>query len=326
MMRGMTRRNWAPIIERAAQLVNGYSYLITLRQLHYLLVAESSGVELDDGTWFISRYRNNGDDYDRLSELTAQARRDGWFPSLLDQTRSIDVAPNWASPSDALRAIAQQYRRDRTEGQEWCVVLGGEKATLLAQLRGWFRNLGIPIVLLRGYGSQTYLDDVAEMVTDDGRPAVLIYAGDLDASGYDILRDFIERCPVFDETEHIATRPEHIARFGLPINQGKGQDSRARSFRDEFSDLADYADRQVADPEAREWVVQRSPARPGHPSIILPNVVQIETEAIPPDDLRALYQGAIDQYWDTPTYEAMLEDEQIERDRLIELADDEEAA
>jgi hypothetical protein len=38
--------------------------------------------------------------------------------------------------------------------------LAGEKATLLAQLAAWFDPLGAPIVLLRGYGSQTYLDNV----------------------------------------------------------------------------------------------------------------------------------------------------------------------
>ena len=37
------RRSWPPIIERAAEIVNSYAYLITLRQLHYLLVSIAVG-------------------------------------------------------------------------------------------------------------------------------------------------------------------------------------------------------------------------------------------------------------------------------------------
>ena len=77
-------------------------------------------------------------------------------------------------------------------------MLGGEKATLLVQLESWFMDLGFPIVLLKGYGSQTYLDDVAERIRDDCRDVVLTSAGDFDASGKDILRDFVNAVPVSD--------------------------------------------------------------------------------------------------------------------------------
>lgn len=302
----MANRSWAPIIERAAQIVRSYtSYLITLRQLHYLLVAEGAG-----------GYRNTGKDYDRLSELTAEARRTAGFPKLIDQTREIHRLQTWARPQSAVTWTANRYRLDRTQGQGFYIVLGGEKATLLAQLAGWFDPLGIPIVLLRGYGSQSYIDNVAMMVRDAKRyrkvPSVLIYAGDLDASGYDILRDFTERCPVFDFVEHIAVEPTQIATFALPINQGKGDDSRAKDFRATFPDLARYADTQVS---SGTWPVQRSKG-----GVLLPNVVQIEAEAIAPDDLRALYDTTIDLYWDQPTYDAVVEQEAKEREYLVRMA------
>jgi hypothetical protein len=88
----------------------------------------------------------------------------------------------------------------------------------------------VPIVLTRGYGSQTYLDDIASMVYRDGRDAVLIYAGDLDPSGEDILRDLEGRCAVFDKVEHIAVLPGQIDELGLPVNAGKSTDSRAAGF------------------------------------------------------------------------------------------------
>ena len=80
-------------------------------------------------------------------------------------------------PSRAGEVDRLQYRVDRTEGQEYQVArLGVEKATLVAQLRSWFGDLGLPVVALRGYGSQTYCDDIAADVLTDGRPAALIYA------------------------------------------------------------------------------------------------------------------------------------------------------
>jgi hypothetical protein len=297
-----TRRSWPPIIEAARQIVLSYSYLITLRQLHYLLVSVAIG-----------GYRNHDDDYGRLSELTAQARRDGTFPDLLDQTRTVHLLDSWTSPKAALADLATWYRRDRTEGQDWCVILGGEKATLLAQLAQWFEDLGIPIVLLRGFGSQSYCDDVAEMVRRDGRPAVLIYAGDFDASGVDILRDFLARCPVFDKVEHIAVTPTQIRPMGLLVNQGKGEDSRADRFRRLHPTWARYADQQVA---SGAWPQQYSKATRTRPRRLLPNVVQVEAEAIPPQTLQALYQAALDRFWDVSTYEAVLVTEKAERQRL----------
>jgi hypothetical protein len=270
-------RPWVDILARAVRVVAEYPYLITLRQLHYRLVM-TAGLG----------YANTLGDYKQLSSRTAQKRRAGTFPALLDQTRQIHQTPHWTSPRSALQALAGQYRLDRSEGQEHLIVIAGEKATLLAQLHNWFSDLGLPIVLTRGYGSQTYLDDVAAMAWRDGRPAVLIYAGDLDPSGEDILRDFTERCDVFDKVERIAVLPSQIADLGLAVNAGKASDSRAGRF--------------VAD----------------HPEL---GLVQVEVEAIPPDTLRDLYQTALDDWFDVAIYDEVIEREEAQRARIAEIAD-----
>jgi hypothetical protein len=267
-------RAWDVILRQALPIVASYPYSITLRQLHYRLVSDPN-VE----------YRNTLSDYTILSRTSAVARRDGWFPALLDQTREIHRAPSWASPLAAMASLARQYRRDRTKDQPNYVVLGGEKATLLAQLRAWFGDLGVPFVLLRGYSSQTYVDDVADMVLEDGRPAVLIYAGDFDPSGEDILRDFRERCDVFGAVEHIAVAPSQIAQFSLVPNPGKVKDTRAKGFTERHGAL-----------------------------------IQVEVEAINPSDLQTLYQDALDQWWDQEAYEAVRVLEEDDRKRLVSAA------
>jgi hypothetical protein len=295
-------RNWErEVLPKARLIVGGYTYLITLRQLHYLLVSDPT-----------VPYSNTITDYTTLSRVTAEGRREGTFPTLLDQTRQIHRTAYWDSPMDAVASLTRQYRRDRTNGQDHLIVLGGEKATLLAQLRSWFQPRGFPIVLLRGYGSQTYVDDVAEMVGDDGRPAVLIYAGDFDPSGEDIQRDFLARCDVFDEVEHIAVNASDIARFGLTVNEGKPEDTRTIAFVDRHRQLHDRCRlgyRKLATIHKR-----------GKPAVDMPTPMQVEVEAIDPNDLRNLYGAAIDQWWDRATYEAVLRRETVDRRRLESLA------
>ena len=127
--------------------------------------------------------------YKHLSSWTAEARRRGTFPDLVDATRSISRPRSFESPADAREWLAKIYRRDRTEGQEKTLYLGVEKQGLVALLQSWYWHLGVGIVALKGYGSQTYLDEIGEDVERQGRPAVMLYAGDFDPTGEDIERD-----------------------------------------------------------------------------------------------------------------------------------------
>jgi hypothetical protein len=290
----MTRREWAPILDVARGIVESYSYRITLRQLHYRLVM-TAGLG----------YANALGDYKQLSSLTAEGRRGGTFPALLDQTHTIEGGGGFLSPTEALSWLAARYTRLRDEGQQWLVVLGGEKATLLAQLRQWFGPLGVRIVLLRGYGSQTYVDDVAAMVDDDVRPAVLVYAGDFDASGEDILRDFLDRCPVFSKVERVAVNAEQLDALALVVNPGKPEDARADAFIARHADLHDTHD------FGRDRLGRRIP-------------VQVEVEAIAPTCCAASTRTRSMATGDASVYDSVLVEERVERGRLTALAERED--
>ena len=111
------------------------------------------------------------------------------------------------------------YRRDRTEGQESTIYLGVEKAGLSEQLDSWFGGeLGVPIVALGGYASQSLTSAVRRDIATAGRPAVLIYAGDMDPTGEDIDRDFEARVGVFDEVVRVALDVDQVAGYQLPYN------------------------------------------------------------------------------------------------------------
>lgn len=226
--------------------------------------------------------------YKTLSARTAEARREDGFPALIDNTRKIVRAASSDDPYEALRGLVHNYRRDRTEGQQHAVYIGAEKNTLAEQLWRWFGGYGFPIIVLRGYSSQTYVDDVYSHVSWQGRPAVLVYAGDFDPSGEDIQRDFEERTNFcFDEIGRVAVRPEQVGEYNLPPQPGKARDTRAGGFL----------------------------ARHGQ-------LVQVEVEALPPDVLRRLYRETIKDFWDESAYETVLKREDGERQRLEEFLDE----
>jgi hypothetical protein len=260
--------DWPAILERAARIASSYSTEVTLRQLFYRLVA----AELLPNTQVA---------YKALSARTAQARRQGRFPRLMDRGRKIHRFTSFASETQARGWLRRIYRRDRTEGQPIAVYLAVEKAGIVEQLTDWFGELGMPVLALGGYSSQSYVQDVVDDVARQRRPAVLLYAGDHDPSGEDIDRDFLARSSCFTRVVRVALTAEQVDAYDLPPQPGKQTDSRAAGF----------------------------VARHGR-------LVQVELDALDPAELRRLYQAAIDRYWDPAAYQAALAREAEERDRL----------
>jgi hypothetical protein len=273
--KGSERVQWGPVLNRAAEIVNGYATGVTLRQLFYRLVAEQ-------------RLPNLQSYYNRLSDRTAATRREGTFPDLLDRVTRIERYAFFEDPDDALDYLREVYRKDRTEGQEWTVYLGVEKAGISAQLDAWFSDpLGIPHVALGGYASQTIADKVRRDIQAQGRPAALIYAGDHDPSGEDIDRDFERRVGAFDKVVRVALNAEQIAEYDLPENP----------------------DPEVAAKLARDSRAATFERRHG-------SLHQYEVDALPPDTLRDLYRSAIDGLWDDDALDAVLERERADLEEL----------
>jgi hypothetical protein len=166
--------------------------------------------------------------YCTLSAVTAKARRDGAFPSLSDSGRSINRYQSWGSPAAAQRYAAERYRRRRADVQPVALYLAVEKQTLVAQLLSWFGYpLDIPVMALRGYSSESFEREVAEDIDKyaNGRPVVILYAGDFDPSGEDIVRNFKEQLTARGvenwTLERVALTDEQVEKYGLPEAMGK---------------------------------------------------------------------------------------------------------
>jgi len=258
------RRDWSAILDKAATIVVSYETSVTLRQLFYRLVA----AEILPNTQVA---------YQTLSSRTAAARRRGTFPTLIDRTRGIHRYQSFRGPDQARAWLRRIYRRDRTEGQEVSIYLGVEKAGIVEQLQAWFGDLGIPILALGGYSSQSYVDTIKEDVQARDRPAILIYAGDFDPSGEDIDRDFLKRADCFDDAVRVALTVDQVEQYSLPEQMGKKSDSRAQGF------------------------IRRHG-----------RLVQVELDALPPELLHNLYEKAIAEHWDTSVFETVVRREREE--------------
>lgn len=111
--------------------------------------------------------------YRHLSAHLAQARREGRFPELIDTLREVHVPPSWPDAGTFLRESADWFGLDRTIGQSHAVYVAAEKDTLRQLLTGWLAPYGIPVLVVRGFGSQSYVDVVRDRVAADPRDAVL---------------------------------------------------------------------------------------------------------------------------------------------------------
>jgi hypothetical protein len=136
---------------------------------------------------------------------------------------------------------------------------------------------------------------------------VLLYAGDFDASGVTIDRVFGERTPgCWAHIERVALGPVQITGYGLTRQRGKHKDPNTAAFVARFGAVA------LFDP-AHPYVTERGKRYP------LP--VQVEMEALDPDDLRELFTRAIEPFWDTSQYAVAMATEDAQRQHADLLAD-----
>lgn len=127
-------------MDRAREIVEGYEGGVTLRQVMYRLASEGVLPHTP------SMYRH-------LSSHLAQARRDGRLPDLIDTLREVHVPPAWPDAGTFLRESADSFGLDRTLGQEHALYVAAVTDTLRPLLAGWLGKYGIPVLVVRGFGS-----------------------------------------------------------------------------------------------------------------------------------------------------------------------------
>lgn len=262
----------ATMARRRAVLLElvGAEHPATVRSIFYRCLSVPETAEL----WPAGK---SGDaTYDAVQIALLAMRREGLVPPgwIVDLGRSIRRPGVWSSLSAALAVQRRAYRRNPWQDQPELVLVALEKDALVATVESVTDRYAVPVLSSRGFSSESFTHDIAEMVTEqaDDRPVHLLQLGDHDPSGVvawsAVSRRVAELAPDTDlHVERVAVTAEQVDRLGLITRTTKpAHDARGRLVN--------------AHALAAEWQA-------------VDQGYSVETEALPPTELRRLLAEAI---------------------------------
>lgn len=224
---------WALIgnCEDITQEYMNQGIVLTLRQLYYQLVARGI-IPNDDKV------------YDRLSVLLTDARYNGLidWDAIEDRVRVPKMHAEWNDVLGLIESAKRSYRLPRWANQDFYIELFTEKDALSSVLEPIADEWHITFCVNRGYSSASAMRDLSKRVISHlraGKRCLVLYLGDHDPSGLDMLRDIRERIneflvkgrdyvyPAF-EIVPIALTMAQVQQYGPPPNPAKITDPRAK--------------------------------------------------------------------------------------------------
>lgn len=225
------------IVERYEQL----GYKLTLRQLHYQMVVRNAII-------------NHQTAYKRLGEILDDCRYAGMvdWDSIEDRGRIPKIPYQVSGPRDAIEDALKTYRLDRQDGQQNVVEVWTEKDALSAILWDVTAEYHVRLCVNKGYTSSSAMYSAYSRFSDainEGKTVTVLYLGDHDPSGLDMVRDIRERLTFMlergdqlherfeDESLNViqmGLNMEQIKRYKLPPNPAKITDSRAAAYIEKF--------------------------------------------------------------------------------------------
>lgn len=198
---------------------------LTLRQLYYQFVAHHGLPNLERS-------------YKNLGRLLSEARLAGLvdWNAIEDRGRVPQRAGQWNSVEDLVEIALRQFRLPRWEDQPTYVELWVEKQALAGVLEPVADRAHLTLMVNKGYSSQSAMWESAQRFLRNGRgkDKVLLYLGDHDPSGEDMVRDIQERLETFNvydlDVRKVALTMDQVEEYQPPPNPAKMSDSRAQGY------------------------------------------------------------------------------------------------
>lgn len=185
----------------------------TVRQLYYRLVAYSLIPKTEAG-------------YRQVQQQVLRMRRDGFlrYDDIADQTR-VDMRVNsYADLTDYAAVTAKAYRRAIWLDQGIKVFVWCEKLALAGVLYDVTARWDVPLLIGRGFNSESFLWTVANDMRADDRPSHVYYFADYDKPGQDAMQHARDRLTDFgaDFTLHqAALTAEQLERYNVTTRKSK---------------------------------------------------------------------------------------------------------
>jgi hypothetical protein len=248
---------------------------MTVRQVFYQLEVREAVPKSEEG-------------YDAVQRQLLLMRREEVIPYswIADNTRWQRKPSTFSNAEEALDYTARCYRRAIWENQDTYVEVWIEKDALAGIVYPETAQYDVPLMVSKGFSSDSYLYEAAQAIIDNGKPAFIYYFGDRDPSGVkvdpSIERGLNRLAPGADITfERIAVTLEQIEELNLPSRPTKRhKNSHAKGF--------------VGD--------------------------SVELDAMQPDELRRLVRRCIERHIDPRALEVTKVAEKSERELFSRMA------
>jgi len=256
-------------------------YKLSLRQLYYQLVVQNV-------------FPNQLKSYAKLSELLGEARMTGLcdWDVIEDRIRVPRFPNEWSDIPDAMDTLIAVYRRRRWDDQKNYVEVWVEKDALSGVLEPITRSYHAHLLVNRGYSSISAMHDSAlrfKRAAHEGKSCFLLYLGDHDPSGEDMVSDIDKRLREFMATVNvnkIALTREQVDAYSLPPNPAKTTDPRSKAYIEKYG--------------VNSW----------------------ELDALPPATLNTLLTSALDPLLDRSLYDAQIALEETDKEKMEQFGDE----
>lgn len=206
--------DWAPNTKTARTLhaargiiaeYQAQDITLTLRQLYYQFVSRDLLANTDKS-------------YKRLGNIVSRGRQAGMldWEAIEDRARRPVM---WSQDKDmdtCLRRALRNFRLPRQDGQRTYVELWVEKDALASVLEPIAAQYHITLMVNRGYSSASAMKAAADRIrrccsTYGSTRAAVLYLGDLDPSGEDMVRDIRERLELFTNSGMLVNTDDILA-------------------------------------------------------------------------------------------------------------------
>ncbi len=280
-------------IDRANAIISEYGgQKLTARQIYYQFVSRD---------WLANTVKN----YKMLTSVLTDGRYNGdidW-DAIEDRGREPDSPGDWKHINNILDAAVHSFKLPRWRNQEYYVEVWVEKMALAGVLAPITHKHHVTLMVNKGYSSASAMyesaqrmmseinaadDDEADKLLDlygrDTKIPVVLYLGDHDPSGKDMVRDIEARLTEFGvpdlEVCSVALTTAQVKKHKPPPNPAKLTDSRAKAYIAEFG--------------PHSW----------------------ELDALPPRELNQIVEDAIAERKDQALFDAVIQEEERQRTKV----------
>lgn len=268
------------IMQTALPIIKTYPSGLTLRALHYRLVAAGM--------------TNDIQHYKKVVHTMTNARWEGevHFSAFVDHERGVigltaynetTVESQANRAKQQIKNWADSYSKNRWENQPIYPEVFIEKKRLQGVFEDPCRKMNVALNPCKGYPSLTFLYDCKlrfDRAIEDGKEPIILYFGDYDCSGEDIPRSIQEnlsRMGTEVEVRRIVLMKHQVIKWKLPPAPTKATDSRGRT-----------------------W----------------DGLGQVELDAVEPTKIAKLCEDAIDKVFNEDLYRELSDQEETENEQF----------